>query len=118
MTHLHITSWALALILFVLALVFYKQGKKAGKILHMVLRLDYLLILYSGGDLLMEYLNSGTMLGEVLVKSFAGLWLIAILEMILVKTKKDKPTKSFWIQLVIALVIVLVLGFGRLPMGV
>ncbi|WP_226037688.1 YisL family protein [Aquibacillus saliphilus] len=118
MTHLHITSWVLAFILFVLALLFYKQGNKAGKILHMVLRLDYLLILYTGGDLLMDYFTANMMLGEVLVKSFAGLWLISMLEMILIKTKKEKPTKNLWIQLAIAFVIVLALGFGRLPMGI
>ncbi|MDC3417234.1 YisL family protein [Aquibacillus salsiterrae] len=116
-THLHITSWVLALILFFLALVFYKQGKKSGKILHMILRLDYLFILYSGGSLLSEYFTLGTMLGEVITKSFLGLWVIAALEMILVKQSKNKPTKAFWIQFVIAFVLVLILGFGRLPMG-
>lgn len=115
MTHLHITAWALALILLVLSLVLYKQGKKAGKILHMILRLDYLLILYSGGTLFSEYLGTDYM-PEVIVKSLAGLWVIASIEMILVKATKGKPTKSFWIQLVISLVLVLVLGFWRLPM--
>ncbi|WP_138416501.1 YisL family protein [Aquibacillus sediminis] len=118
MTHLHITSWVLALILFFVARSFYKKGnEKAGKISHMILRLVYLLILYSGGDLLAEYFSTGYQLGEVIFKSLAGLWLIAAVEMILIKTSKGKPTKSFWIQLVIAFIFVLVLGFGRLPMG-
>ena len=117
-THLHITSWVLALILFILALVFHKQGnEKLGKIFHMILRLDYLLILYSGGALLSEYFRTSLMLGEVITKSLAGIWLIAVLEMILIKTAKDKPAKGMWIQFVIAFVIVLVLGFGRLPYG-
>lgn len=84
----------------------------------MILRLDYLLILYSGGELLMEYFTLNTMLGEVIVKSFAGLWVIAAMELSLVKVSKDKPAKSFLVQLGIAFVLVLVLGFGRLPMGV
>ncbi|WP_407271681.1 DUF1516 family protein [Radiobacillus sp. PE A8.2] len=116
-THLHITAWVLALILFVLSLIFYKQGKKAGKILHMVLRLDYLLILYSGGALLTVYFDSGSQLGEVIVKSLAGVWVIACLEMILIKISKGKAIKSFGIQLAIALIIVIILGFGRLPLG-
>ncbi|MDL4842875.1 YisL family protein [Aquibacillus rhizosphaerae] len=116
MVHLHITAWVLALILFFVARMFYKKGNKAGKILHMILRLDYLLILYSGGSLFTEYLGT-SFIPEVIVKSLAGIWVIASLEMILVKMTKDKPTKSFWIQLAISLVLVLVLGFGRLPGG-
>ncbi|MCT2535613.1 YisL family protein [Aquibacillus koreensis] len=118
MAHLHITAWVLALILFFVARAFYKKESKAGKILHMILRLDYLLILYSGGSLSTDYFAESYMLGELIVKMLAGIWVIASLEMILVKTAKNKPTKSFWIQLAISLVIVLVLGFGRLPMGI
>ncbi|UOQ86543.1 YisL family protein [Gracilibacillus salinarum] len=120
MTHLHITAWVLALILLFVSYAMYKKGNKAGKILHMILRLDYLLLLYSGGDLFAQYMDGGfsTYAGELIIKALAGLWVIAAIEMILVKTSKGKSAKSFWIQLVIAAVIVLVLGFGRLPMGV
>ncbi|SDJ87704.1 YisL family protein [Sediminibacillus albus] len=118
MTHLHITSWVLAFILFGLALMLNKQGKnKPGKILHMILRLDYLLILYSGGELLMNYFNPSYMLGEVIVKALAGLWVIAVMEMILGKYRKGKPVLGVWVQFAIAVVIVLALGFGRLPLG-
>ncbi|MDY0396058.1 DUF1516 family protein [Virgibacillus halophilus] len=47
----------------------------------------------------------------------AGLWVIIALEMISVKKTKGKPAKSWWIQLIIALIITLILGFGRLPLG-
>ncbi|GAB3790002.1 YisL family protein [Virgibacillus kimchii] len=120
MTHMHITSWVLALILFIIALVLYNQGKaKPGKILHMILRLVYLLILYTGGDLLAHYFGGGEMgalLPEAIVKGLAGIWVIAAMEMILVKNNKGKPVKSVWIQLIIALLITLILGFWRLPM--
>jgi hypothetical protein len=119
LTHLHITSWILALILFFLVLSFYKQGKeKPGKILHMILRLDYLLILYSGGDLISNYFNGSALLSEALIKALAGVWVIAAVEMITSKTAKDKPTKGAWIQLIIAFIITLALGFGRLPLGI
>ncbi|KGX87779.1 YisL family protein [Pontibacillus litoralis] len=120
MTHLHITSWVLALILLALALWFYRSGKeKPGKISHMILRLNYFLILYSGGDLFAQYMGnaSGAVLGEVIVKAIAGVWIIFAMEMVLVRTSKDKPTKSAWIQLIIMLLIAIILGFGRLPMG-
>lgn len=120
-THLHITSWVLAIILLIITLMLYKQGKeKGGKIVHMILRLDYLLILYSGGALLSTYFAnaSGGTLGEVIVKGIAGLWAIVAIEMIAVRTGKDKSTKGAWIQFVIAFLITLILGFGRLPLGV
>ncbi|WP_164215030.1 YisL family protein [Virgibacillus sp. YIM 98842] len=117
MTHMHITGWVLALILFIVALVMYNQGKaKPGKILHMILRLDYLFILYTGGDLIAHYFGGSSLLPEAIVKGLAGIWVIAAMEMILVRNNKGKPTKSFWIQLIIALLITLILGFWRLPM--
>lgn len=119
MTHLHITAWVLALILLLVSHAMYKKGNKAGKILHMILRLDYLLLLYTGGDLLADYFDvSSSFFAEAMVKGAAGLWLIVAMEMLLVKVSKSKPTKGLWIQVIIAFVIVLVLGFGRLPMGV
>ncbi|MFD2042720.1 YisL family protein [Ornithinibacillus salinisoli] len=117
-THLHITAWGLAFILFAISVVLHKQGNaKASKIVQMILRLDYLLILYSGGDLIANYFSDSPKLGEAIVKGLAGIWVIAAMEMTLAKLKKGKPTKSGWIQLVIALLITLILGFGRLPGG-
>ncbi|WP_323741994.1 YisL family protein [Salinibacillus xinjiangensis] len=115
-THLHITSWVLALILFLVVLAFSNQAgkEKTAKILHMVLRLDYLLILYSGGDLFAAY---SSMSGELIIKAIAGLWVIVAMEMISVKTQKGAPTKAWWIQFVIALLIAIMLGFGRLGLG-
>lgn len=121
MTHLHITSWVLALILFAVVLMFMKQGKaKPAKIIHMVLRLDYLVILVSGLVLLVEYFNlfSGALIGEVIVKAIAGFWVIYCMEMIPTKMKKGQPVNAWWIQLVIVLIIAIVLGFGRLPLGI
>lgn len=117
MTHMHITGWALALILFIVALIMYNQGKKRpAKILHMILRLDYLFILYTGGDLIVNYFGGSSFLPEAIVKGIAGLWVIAAIEMILVKTSKGKSAKSFWVQFIIAFLITLILGFWRLPM--
>ncbi|MDC3413723.1 YisL family protein [Aquibacillus sp. 3ASR75-11] len=118
MTNLHITSWVLAFILLFLVLSFYKQGKeKPGKIVHMILRLDYLFILYTGGQLIAMYFQGSTMLPEAITKALAGLWVIAAIEMVAIKTGKGKSAKSAWIQLGIAFAITLLLGFGRLPLG-
>ncbi|MFZ3579281.1 YisL family protein [Virgibacillus sp. DJP39] len=117
-THLHITAWALAFILFIVVVLLNKSGKaKGAKIVHMILRLDYLLILYSGGTLLAEYFGGSPMMGEAIFKGLAGIWAIFAMEMVGVKMARHEATKSWWIQLVIAVVITLVLGFGRLTGG-
>ncbi|MBT2215371.1 YisL family protein [Virgibacillus dakarensis] len=117
-THLHITAWALAFILFIIVVILNKQGKaKGAKIVQMILRLDYLLILYSGGALLAYYFGGSPMMGEAIFKGLAGIWAIFAMEMISLKTGREEPTKSWWIQLVIAVLLTMVLGFGRLPGG-
>ncbi len=119
-THLHVTSWILAFILLALIVMMHKQGKaKGAKITHMILRLDYLLILYSGGTLLTYYFKNatGSTMGEVIVKTLAGIWVIAAMELISVRLAKGKPTKGVWIQFYIALLLTIILGFGRLHLG-
>ncbi|MEI2405744.1 YisL family protein [Niallia taxi] len=108
MGHIHITAWALALILFVISLLLFKGGKEKGsKIVHMVLRLMYLAIIGTGVTML-TYTGLDVM---HTLKTLVGLWVIASLEMILIRTKKEKKTIVLWIQFVVALIIVLYLGF-------
>lgn len=47
MTHAHITTWVLSIILLIVILIMQKQGKNT-KVLHMILRVFYLLILATG----------------------------------------------------------------------
>ncbi|CEI84028.1 UPF0344 protein YisL [Oceanobacillus oncorhynchi subsp. incaldanensis] len=120
MTHMHITSWALGLILFLVALALYKKNSnKPATIVHMILRLVYLFIIVTGGLLTWDYIQGYGMplLGEAIVKALAGLWIVVVMEGILVSTKKGKAVTGKWIQFFIALIIVIVLGFFRLPMG-
>lgn len=122
MTHAHITSWAIAIILFVITLALVnKDGKeKAAKITQMVLRVFFILVLLTGLDLFFRYYweLTGNLFAESIVKSLAGIWVIASMEMIVGKVKKGKSAFSGWLQFVIALILVLALGFGRLPYGI
>src|SRR5690625_3459726 len=116
MAHLHITAWALAFILlFVVTAMYRKESGKTGKILHMILRLDYLIILFSGISLFMDYSKYS---GELFLKIIAGLWTIVAIEMITVKTNKGSSTKAWWIQFVVFAAIAIILGFMRLPLGI
>ncbi|WP_147803531.1 DUF1516 family protein [Alkalicoccus halolimnae] len=110
--HSHSLFWLLGVILFVLIAVFYRQGKaKPAKIMHMILRLFYILLLVTGiGMVIMNFYWATA------VKGLLAFWLIYTMELIATRSGKGTLTgstkKSFWIQFVIALVLVLVFGFG------
>ncbi|MFP7494811.1 YisL family protein [Terribacillus saccharophilus] len=116
----HIIGWGLGLVLFFVALVLYSEKKKKQATMpHMILRLDYLLILYTGFVLLWRYFDEGgsAFTVQAIIKGVAGLVVVVCMEMILVKMKKEKSAKIWWIIFLIALVVTLLLGFGILPMG-
>ena len=113
MIHAHMTAWFLALVLFFVALGLHKSGKEKGaKIVQMVLRLFYVLILLTGFGLLFS-ININLM---YVLKAAVGLWVIAMLEMILIRTKKNEKASILWVQFIVAVLLVLYLGFS-LPLG-
>lgn len=112
MIHMHVTSWFIGIILFIVAVYLQKAGKaKAQKITQMVLRLFYLLILATGVHLVAAVWKFSAL---AIVKGLIGLWLIFVMEYILTRMKKGEATKVFWIQFVVALILVLVMGYGVL----
>ncbi|MEK3887421.1 YisL family protein [Bacillus sp. FSL K6-3431] len=114
-THAHIATWAIALILFVVALFLHKSGnKKATKIVHMVLRLFYLLIIATGAILFARHSSIDAMLYGM--KFLGGLVVISMIEMILVKTVKGKRAGVFWVIFIVALAATFFLGV-KLPLG-
>lgn len=114
MIHGHITAWALALILFVVALFLLKGGKaKGAKIVQMILRVLYLLIIATGVMMLTQVHNIDL---QYILKAVVGLWVIGLFEMILSRVANERKTSVFWIQFVIAFALVLYLGFS-LPMS-
>lgn len=114
MTHAHITTWVVAIILFFVANSLLKSGKeKPSKIVHMVLRLFYILIIVTGIVIASDIYNFS---GEYIGKIILGIVTIGMMEMVLVKSKKGAPTKIFWIIFLVALILTILLGL-RLPLG-
>jgi hypothetical protein len=112
--HGHITAWLLALILFVVAIFLHKSGKEKGaKIVQMILRVLYLAIIATGVGLLFMVYKIDVW---YILKAAVGLWIIGLFEMILSRVANNRRTSVFWIQFVIAWLLVLYLG-GRLPMS-
>ena len=110
-THLHITMWAVGLILFFIA----GLAAKPNKGVHMALRLVYILIIITGAALFFEY--SGIDAMGYGIKFLLGILVISMMEMVLVKKTKNKPTKVFWILFFVFLLGVLFYGF-KLPVGI
>ena len=111
-THLHITTWVIALILFFVAVI---SSKKLTAV-HMTLRLFYILVIVSGAllffeyrDLIVEIHDSGMIYD---MKFLFGILLIGGMEMVLVGKNKGKKPIVGWIIFAVSLVAVLLLGTG------
>ncbi|WP_332650331.1 YisL family protein [Lysinibacillus sp. 54212] len=111
-THLHITTWVIAIILFFIAAV----ASKPNKGVHMGLRLMYILIIISGGALFMNYRDGFGMIYDI--KVLFGILVIGFMEMILVRKTKGKSTTMFWVLFAIVFFVTLYLGlFNGIPMN-
>lgn len=112
MTHAHLTSLVLSLILLIIIVVLQSNGKNT-KIWHMVLRASYILIIVTGG---MLFLAAYSIPVSYYFKSILGIVMIGLFEMVIVRKQKGKRTDIIWIAFSIVLVILFVLGF-TLPQG-
>ncbi|WP_203332404.1 YisL family protein [Planococcus beigongshangi] len=112
-THLHITTWVIAILLF-LAAAFMNPESKGRKISHMVLRLFYILIIITGLALFIEWSSADPM--QYGIKFLFGILTIGMMEMVLVRSKKQKPVTLFWILFAVFLLVTMFFGF-KLPIG-
>ena len=112
-THLHITTWVIALVVFLVAELMHRESK-GRKILHMVLRLFYILIIITGLTLFIAHSAFDPM--EYGLKFLFGILTIGMMEMVLVRSKKQKPVTLFWILFAVFLFVSMFYGF-RLPIG-
>lgn len=109
MTHAHILTWAVALILFVVVIALQKSGKaKGAKIVSMVLRLFYIMIVATG-VILLSKINIDA---AYTIKGLMGIVVIGLMEMISVRTRKAKSTTVLWVIFAVALAYVMYLGFS------
>lgn len=109
-THLHITTWVITIILFLVAAFVQNKG------LHMTLRLFYILVIITGGALFMEGMKYEGYGFEYGIKLLFGILLIGMMEMVLMRKSKNKSTTVFWVLFGIFLFLTLFVGF-KLPMG-
>lgn len=112
-THLHIFSWVVGIILFLIA-ASQPLESKGRKITKMVLRVFYILIIITGLALFIRYMDLNSALYGV--KFLFGIVTIGMMEMVLARQGKRQPAQLFWILFVVSLLITMFLGF-KLPIG-
>ncbi len=109
--HTHASFWVLTLLLFFISYFLLRGNKLKGqKITHMILRLFFVIMLLTGLGLV---INLKFMLVAV-IKMLVAIWLIAAMELILVKGRKGESTGGLWVQFLISIIAVLVIGYGFL----
>ncbi|MFS0655982.1 YisL family protein [Bacillus sp. 179-C3.3 HS] len=116
-THLHITVWVLGIILFFVAFALAGNRDKGAKIVHMIVRLFYVLIIATGVEL---YVRTGMKIpgyqGEYFGKMLLGILVIGFMEMVLVRKKKGKSITGVLIGFIVVAIVTILLGL-RLPIG-
>ncbi|WP_088103649.1 YisL family protein [Halalkalibacter urbisdiaboli] len=109
----HIGSWAIMIILFFVSYFLLKARKEKGaKIIQMILRLFYLIMIVSGVGMLVIYQFPLLFV----FKGVLALVLLYAMEMILVGTKKGtlgSKASMYWILFAVSLIVVVVIGYSN-----
>src|SRR5699024_4633390 len=124
MFHLHLTAIVITFILFLVTYFSYKKDpsrdNRRAFILHMTLRHFYIIVLFSG---VMIFIQNLSIFGNIdkdhmmyVIKALIIHHKIGIIEMKLVREKKQTKVQTF-IIIAIVLVIVTVLLGSYLPLG-
>lgn len=107
---MHAGSWAIMILLFLVAYFLYRWGKpKGSKIVYMIVRLFYIIMVASGVAMLIQNAQLSYM-----IKAVLAIMMIGIMEVIMGKTKRKEQTGSFWVVFVILAVAVVTLGYLKL----
>ncbi|WP_432774879.1 YisL family protein [Brevibacillus gelatini] len=105
----HVGSWEVAIVLLIVAYFLYRAGKeKAGKIVHMLLRLMMVIILVSGAWMLFTVHASEV---YYYVKGLIAIVAFSLIEMSLGRAKRQEASMGFFIGCLVALVVVIMLGY-------
>ena len=105
----HVGGWEVAFVLLIVGYILYRLGKaKAGKIVHMLLRLMIVIILVSGAWLLFQYHTSDF---YYYVKGILAIVLFGLMEMSLGRARRNEGSIGFFIGALVVMVLVIMLGY-------
>lgn len=108
-TQAHVGSWELALVLGIVSYFLYRfHQEKVAKILHMIVRLAFVIVVVTGGYMLFVFSPAGIFH----LKALLALIGISLMEMALIRAKKDEPGLAFFLSSLVVLVVVILIGYG------
>lgn len=114
---IHASSWAILIVLLIAAAMLYSNKViKVGTIVHMILRLMYVVMLVSGfGMLFLAIDNSGmnSFTWTFLGKAVLAIAMMGVSEMLLIRIKKQKTSLVMWIVDIVLLVAILGIAFSH-----
>lgn len=124
MLHLHLTAIIVSFILFIAVYFMYKKNNtaenKSAFIMHMVLRVFYLLVLFSG---IMVYVgnmegisNAGSHM-QYGIKALLGILSIGFMEMAIVRLKKNSAKATVLLVICLIAIVATVIMGAMLPLG-
>ncbi len=122
MIHLHLTTIILAAVLYVIALVFYMKDSpnNAGKMSHMILRADYIFLIFSGLLVYIQNMEGISASGGHMMyglKVLFGIAAVGLMEMSLIRANKSTSAPK-GLTIAAVLIIVVTIGLGiYLPLG-
>lgn len=113
-TYTHMISWFILLFLFFFVLIMHK-GSKERKILHMIIRFMYVIVIITGGALYLLMMNSDLSFVYML-KVIAGIAFIALAEITIIRANKSKKYQIPFLLSLAMIFLMMILGY-YLPMG-
>ncbi|RYM01780.1 DUF1516 family protein [Sporolactobacillus sp. THM7-7] len=107
----HAVSFTLLLILFMMHVVFASLGLNGQKTIHLLCRLTSVFVIFTGAGLVIQYSLFAHLWQWSLIKMLFGLWLIASMELILVRLEKKRRTGVYWAFFCIGIIATFTIGF-------
>lgn len=124
MLHLHLTAIIVSLILFIAVFAMYKKNNssdnKPALILHMVLRVFYLLVLFSGIMIYVGNMEGISAAGSHMqygIKALLGILSVVFMEVAVVRLKKHSASVNVLLVVTLILIIAAVIMGSALPLG-
>ncbi len=124
MLHLHLTAIIVSLILFIAVFAMYKKNNssdnKPALILHMVLRVFYLLVLFSGIMIYVGNMEGISAAGSHMqygIKALLGILSVVFMEVAVVRLKKHSASANVLLVVTLILIIAAVIMGSALPLG-
>lgn len=125
MVHLHLTALIIAFILFIVVYAMYKKDNtkenRTAFILHMVLRVFYVLVLFSGIMVYVNNMEGISNAGDHMrygIKALLGLLSIGFMEMAVVRLKKHSAQATIFLVICLVLIVATVILGSILPLGI